>query len=179
MKKKVLLCLLFLMAITTHAQQAYVYRDSILIAAKGYTAKKANLESLQKDYAKEIQEANAKNQEKLATLIKPYTPKEGETLEQIKPRMSAIDVEKLNLLQEENKLLETKVKSYNTQLEKQYARDIKPILDTIDAVIAAYAKKNKIDFVYSIEELQKTLVYVNKGKDITKIIKELVQKEVK
>lgn len=160
------------------AQQAYVYKDSLLVAAKGYTSKKESLDSIQKVYSEEVQNIRTKAQTAYTALIKPYAPKEGETLEQLKARLNAIDAEKLTLLQEEEKLLETRIKSYNSQLEQQYNRDIKPIMDAIDNTIASYAKKNKIDFVFIMEELAKSLAYVNKGKNITGVISALVNKEL-
>jgi Skp family chaperone for outer membrane proteins len=166
------------LAYSAQAQQAYVYKDSVLVAAKGYIAKKASLDSVQKVYSEEVQAIRSKSQENYTALITPYAPKESETVEQLKARMSAIDAEKLTLLLEEGKLLETRIKSYNSQLDQQYTRDIKPIMDAIDNTIASYAKKNKLDFVYNMEELSKSLVYVNKGKNITGVILELVNQEL-
>ncbi|WP_396225401.1 OmpH family outer membrane protein [Flavobacterium sp.] len=170
--------LLVLLGLKLQAQQVYIYKDSLVVSAKGYVAKKASLDSVQKVYTEEVQNFRTKAQENYTALVTPYAPKEGETIEQLKARMSAIDAEKLTLLQEEDKLLETRIKSYNSQLEQQYNRDLKPIMDTIDAVIATYAKKNKIDFVFVMEELAKSLAYVNKGKNITGVISELVNKEL-
>lgn len=171
--------LLLLASVKAQAQnQAYVYKDSVLTKAIGYVAQKASLDSIQKVYTQEVTAARSKAQENYAALAKPYNVQEGETIEQLKARMSAIDAEKLSLLQEEDKLLETRIKSYNSQLEKQYNRDIKPIMETIDLQIANYAKKHKIDYVFIMEEMAKSLAYVNKGKDITAVIVEMVNKEL-
>jgi hypothetical protein len=176
--KRISVFLLLILGFTVQAQQAYVYKDSLLLAANNYTIKKASLDSVQKVYSEEVQAIRSRSQVNYTALITPYIPKEGETVEHLKARMSAIDAEKLRLLLVEGKLLETRIKSYNSQLEQQYTRDIKPIVDTIDAVLASYAQKNKLDFIYSMEELQKALVYVNKGKNITGVISALVNNEL-
>lgn len=181
MKFKIILVVVAMVlgVISVQAQnQAHVYKDSLLLAASGYIQHKASIDSLQTAFSQELQNNKAALEERYVALTKSYAPKEQETIEQLKTRMSSIDAEKLHLLQEEDKLLDTRIKSYNAQLEQQYNRDIKPILETIDLQIANYAKKHKIDYVFIMEEMAKSLAYINKGKDITNTIIELVNKSL-
>lgn len=159
-------------------QHAYVYKDSVFVQLKGYTAKNSAINSLKQAYTQEVQTERTKLQDKYAALAKPYNIAEGETIEQLKTRMSAQDSEKLNLLQEEDKLLETRIKSYNKQLETQFKQDIEPYINRVNSAMETYAKKNKVDYIWVMETVKEQLAYVNKSKNITGVIVEMVNKEL-
>jgi len=59
---------------------------------------------------------------------------------------------------DENKIFLTKTKSYDNLLKSVYARDIQPMLDQVAQVISGYAIKNNLTAIYSIEQLQSTLI---------------------
>lgn len=177
--RKQLVSLLVLLVFYTQAQaqnQAHVYRDSIFMQVKGYTQKSKALDSIKQVYTAEIQKEQIKVQEKYLALAKPYQVKENEALEQLKARMNAQDAEKLSLLQEEIKFLETRIKSYNKQLDDQYKVEIQPFINKINAAIATYATKNKIDYVWIMEDQMTKLAYINKKNNITRAIINLLNK---
>jgi Skp family chaperone for outer membrane proteins len=104
--------------------------------------------------------------------------KQDELIEALKSRMTALDVEKLSILQEDDKALSNKYASYNKLLEKQHKQDIQPYLDKVNAAIADYARSNKIDYVWIVDQLKPALAYINQGKDITSTIVGIVNKKV-
>lgn len=158
--------------------QAYIYKDSLYAKLQAYPHKKQALDSLQGVYTKAVQAQKQGLQKQYAALTEAYAPKQGETIEQLKTRMKTIDAEKLNLLQEEDKLLETRIKSYNKQLEQQYQQNIEPYNKAVNNALESYAKKNKIDYIWYMEAIKQQLGYVNKSKDITQVIVEMVNKEL-
>ena len=80
--------------------------------------------------------------------------------------------------QDKDKLLETRIKSYNKQLEQQYQQNIEPYNKAVNNALESYAKKNKIDYIWYMEAIKQQLGYVNKSKDITQVIVEMVNKEL-
>lgn len=64
----------------------------------------------------------------------------------------------MSVMLDENKIFLTKTKSYDNLLKSVYARDIQPMLDQVAQVISGYAIKNNLTAIYSIEQLQSTLI---------------------
>ena len=181
MSFKLFLCTMVMVLGASVAQaqnQAYVYKDSVYAKLQGYPQKQQALDSLQGVYTQEVQAQKQGLQKQYAALTEAYAPKQGETIEQLKTRMSAMDAEKLNLLQEEDKLLETRIKSYNKQLEQQHQQNIEPYNKAVNNALESYAKKNKLDYIWFMEAIKQQLGYVNKSKDITQVIVEMVNKEL-
>lgn len=156
----------------------YLYKDSVYRRLIDYSVKINFLDSLKNGFTQEIELERLRLQEKYTSLVLPYKIIEGETIEQLKARMSAKDIEKLNLLQEEDKLLETRIKSYNKQLEQQFKQDIEPYINRVNSAMETYAKKNKVDYIWVMEAVKEQLAYVNKSKNITDVIVEMVNKEL-
>lgn len=177
MIRLLLIAVLFIVQTVTHAQQqAHIYRDSIYMQLKGYAEKSKALDSIKQSYAKEIQEQQIKTQEKYLALAKSYQAKNTETLEQLKARMNATDLEKLSLIEQETKFLDTRIKSYNKLLDEQYKKDIEPYITKINTAITTYATKNKIEYVWIMEEQAGRLAYSAKKNNITKAIINLINK---
>lgn len=160
-------------------QQAYVYQDSIYLQLKDYKAKMDLLTEQRSKYEKEVQETQSNLNEKAENLLAPYNVKEGETLEQLQARLNAKDLELYKLLQEENKLLASRLESYNKLLDNQYKTDIVPYINLVNSTIEAYALKSKLDYVWDMNQLKGNLVYANKGKNITKTVVEIVNSKLK
>jgi len=74
-------------------------------------------------------------------------------------------------------MLQNKTKRYDNLLKSLYAQDIQPILDQAIKVIADYAVKNNLTAIYSMEQVRTTLVYIDKKRDVTKSIIELMKKK--
>lgn len=168
---------LALMGMTTlgYAQNtALISREKLFTLLKGYSGKQAASDTLRVQLSKEVQQQQAGLQKKYQDLIQPYTPKQDETAEALQARMSKIDQEKFRLLVEEQKLQDTRIKSFNSQLDELYARDLKPYIIQVEAALQQYARKNKIDMVWYLEDVAKALPYYNKEKDITAAIAEAV-----
>ncbi|UPZ17874.1 OmpH family outer membrane protein [Flavobacterium humidisoli] len=173
-----LLAFIFWFSLQVQAQQhVYVYRDSVFAKLDGYKGKYKKLDSLKLIYTQEIQTERAKLQNKYVGLSNLYAVEKGETIDQLKARMNSLDKEKLILLQEEDKLLATRIKSYNRMLEQQFILEIQPYISVVNKAISSYAKKNKVDYVWTMEELQNNLLFANPGKNITKTIADAANKE--
>lgn len=171
MKKNIILLILIARAMTGEAQmQAFIYSDSVFMQIKGYSEKKLALDSVKNAYIAEVQQLQKDQQDQYAVLLKPYNVQQNETPEQIMARLGAADKEKYQLLQEADKLLEKRIKTYNKLLEQQYETTVKPYIDRVNKAIEIYAKKNKIDYVWVMEKIGGQLAYFNKSKDITRII---------
>lgn len=179
-KKKSIMLLLLVMTMTWSYGQnsAYVYQDSLYRQLKGYKVKIAAADSLTKMYSDEIKAEREKLTQKFNQLSSPYNVKQNESVEMLKGRMSALDVEKLNILVEEEKALNNKYTSYNALLEKQYKQDIQPYVDKVNAAIEEYAALNKLDYVWIADRLKPALAYINRGKDITSTIVGIVSKKI-
>lgn len=176
---KIIISIMFLLtSLKGLAQTAYVYRDSVYAQLVHYSSKSQALDSLQKVYIEEVQTERTKLQEKYKALATPYSIKDGETIEQLKARMSTQDQEKMYLLQEEDKLLETRIKSYNKLLEQQYIAQIEPYHKAVSTALEFYSQKNKLDYIFYMESLKGALAYVNKSKDVTTDIVKMVNNEL-
>lgn len=156
--------------------QAYIHRDSVFMQLKGYLAKKASLDSVRQAYDEEIRGLRDAQQEQYNVLLTPYCIEKNESPEQIEMKLSNEDRERLKLLQEADVLIEKRIKTYNSLLQRQYQLNIQPYIDKVNQVIELYAKKNKIDFIWVIEDITNQLAYFNKGKNVTKSIAEWVNK---
>lgn len=170
--------LLFLFFATfAHAQNtAFISKEKLYPALKGYSSRQASLDTLRLKLSREVQEEAQRLQKKYESLVGPYAPKQNETLESLQTRMSKTDAEKLKLLQDEQKLHGSRIKSYNNQIDEQYNRDLRIYIEKTSQQLEAYAKKNKIDMIWYLEDVKQALPYYNPSKDITLLIAEQVNK---
>lgn len=89
--------------------------------------------------------------------------------------MNGMDTVKLNLLLDEEKSLKKKEESYNYMLNFTYRNEIQPILNRVNNAISSYAKKNKLDGVYILENISSTMAYINEDQIITQAIIDIVK----
>jgi len=170
MKKFILLiCIVFPMFVNGQ-KTAYLYSDSVLLSIPRYGIQATKLDSLKQSYSKEIDAKQTTLQQEYEKLVKPYAPKENETLPMLKKRMNAIDTLSLSALVDESALIQKKKVSYDRLLQTSYAQEIQPILDRVSAVIREYAVQNNLSAIYSMEQLRATLVYIDPKQNITSII---------
>ena len=156
----------------------HIYKDSVFSQLKGYQTKSSFLDSLKNVYTSEVQSMRSKLKADFNDLLNFYQLREGETLEQLKIRMSEKDKEQVNLLQEREKELNIRLKSYNVLLEDKFKNDIEPYINLVNLALDSYEKKNKIDYIWVMEEVSNKLAYINKKKNITKEIVEIVNKKL-
>uniref|UniRef100_A0A0P5ZRA6 Uncharacterized protein n=1 Tax=Daphnia magna TaxID=35525 RepID=A0A0P5ZRA6_9CRUS len=174
MKKNILLILLFCSTFVGAQNVAFVSQDSILASIPQFKENMTRIDELTKGYQEEIKIAKEKITENIQKLLANYNVVQTETIEDVKKRMSSKDISNFDLLLEEDKFIEKKAKNYETLLESDYNATVKPILDKINTTIATYAKKNKIEVVYILEQIKPALAYVDSKKYITtQIIKAL------
>lgn len=163
--------ILFLVSISIYCQNcAYIHQDSILASLPNYKMNMIKIDSISKVYQNEIKTAKEEWNSKLADLLKPYNVKEKETIDIIKKRMTAIDTSKLSIMIDEDKLLNKRAQNYDLMLSTLYKSDVQPLLDKVNSAVETYAKTNKIDIVYILEQLRPALAYVDRRKNITKKI---------
>lgn len=155
---------------------AYIRQDTLLSVLPGYQAKLKSLDSLKTLFTEELTQEQNKLEQKISGLIAPYNPQPNESSEALLKRLSTADASRYSIIQKEAQLLEEKKKSYNDILDGYYIQHIQPLLMKLNASIETYAAKNKYDMVFILEQIAPALAYVNKGKDITPAIIQLIQK---
>jgi Skp family chaperone for outer membrane proteins len=156
---------------------AYLYSDSVLLAVPEYGKNVLKLDSMKQSFGKEVESKQALIQQQYEKLVKPYAPKDSETLLMLKKRMSVVDTLSLGTLLDENVQLQKKKTSYDRILQATYMQNVQPILSRVNTVISNYAMKNGLSAVYSMEQLKQTLVYIDPKQNITGVVIELLKKK--
>jgi hypothetical protein len=87
---------------------AYIHRDSVLYNTPNYVNNIKKTDSLTQAYKNEIKVAQESLQQKLNDLLSKYSPKEGETLDILRARMTAIDTTSLGILTDEDIMFKIK-----------------------------------------------------------------------
>jgi len=175
---KLILIVCVLASLRVSAQQiAYVSTDSILLSCPRYVASASRLDSMKQRYQKELEQDKVQLQGRIDKLMKPYNKTDNETLAMLKQRMAPMDTARLSDLMEENTMLQNKIKRYDNLLKSLYAQDIQPQLEQVTKVISDYAVKNNLAAIYSLEQVRTSLVYIDKKRDVTQAIVELVRKK--
>lgn len=149
---------------------SYVHIDSIFSSLPNYKSNVAKIDSLSKEYQKEIKLAKEQWESKLNTLLKSYNVKENEDLNLLKSRMTTVDTSRLSILIDEDKLIAKRAQNYDLMLKTTYDNDVQPLVNKVSKAIEEFAKLNKIDVVYIIEQLNPAIAYIDKRKNITKKI---------
>jgi len=166
--RKIILLMCVLCSLSMYSQKiGYLYSDSIMSAIPEYKIETSKLDSLKQSYSKEIVAKQTALQLQYNKITKPYTPKENETLQMIKKRMSAVDTLSLSMLEDEAVQVQKKKTSYDRILQTTYAQNIQPILDRVSATISKYAIQNNLTAVYSMEQLKTMLIYIDPKQNIT------------
>lgn len=153
---------------------AYVSQERILETLPKFKENSIRIDSLKKAYLEDIKLAKEKVSVDFQRLLANYKVTNKETLEEIKKRMNKSDLSKLEIIEEEDKLIDKRTKNYEVVLNADREATIQPIIDTINKTVSSYATKNKIDMVYILEQISPALAYVDKNKDITAKIIELL-----
>lgn len=173
--KKVLLIFSLVGFLTATAQKnAYIEQTELLKSLKGYEENVKLVDSTKKVYSQEIQDAQKKLNDKFQALIKNYNVTDKDTDETLKAKLSEVDKSKFELYQEESKLIEKSTKNYDLMLQTLFNQKVQPLLDKLNKSIETYAKNNKIDMVFILENIQPALAYVDKSKNITSEIKKML-----
>lgn len=173
-KSAVLLLFLLSCNYSFTQNQAYIYRDSLLTAVSGYKSNIKRIDSLSNAYKKTLQASEKSQQQKVAELLKPYNVQENEQIEDLKKRLKPSDADQFSVYIQEGELLNKQAKVYDDILKEDYAKNIQPLLNKVNKCIETYAKENKIDYVWIMEEIGQQLAFGNKDKNITaKIIQKL------
>ena len=153
---------------------AYLSRTKVLSQLKGYTSETKAYDSLKASYQKEIETTRNGIDEKFRALTAVYKPVNKEDLPTLKQRMDKVDQEKLKLLEEENKMLESRINSYNSILDQKYKTSVGSYIDKLNAAIDAYANKNKLEVVWDTDALGNAAAWLSKSRDIgTAILEKL------
>lgn len=174
--KKVLFILSTICFLNLSAQKtAYIEQTELLKSLNGYEENVKLVDSTKQVYNKEIQDAQKKLNEKIQNLLKNYKVTENDTDETLKAKLSDIDKSKFELYQEENKLIEKSVKNFDLILKGLYNEKIQVLLNKLNKTIETYAKANKIDMVFILENLGSALAYIDKSKNITEEIKKTLK----
>ncbi|SIR55971.1 MULTISPECIES: OmpH family outer membrane protein [unclassified Chryseobacterium] len=153
---------------------AFIFRSKLASQIKGYEAKVKKIDSLKSEYSKQIEIAGLEINKKYQKLAAPYIPKDGETVEMVQKRMKMADADQVALLIDENRLLENRKKSFQKIVDENYRQTLEPLILKINKVISSYASKNKIETIWYLEDVERSLGYYNKGRDITDVIVNIV-----
>jgi len=156
---------------------AYVSSDSILKQIPEYSLNIQKIDSMNRLLTKELENSQASIQQQYDKITKPYSPRENETIVQLKKRMNPVDTLSLNQVLESNKQLQDKKRLYDKLLQDSYKYDIQPILDRVNSTVAAYAKENKIAIVFILEQIRNSAMYVDPKQNISKEIIDRLKKK--
>lgn len=174
--KKVLFILSTTCFLNLSAQKtAYIEQTTLLKSLNGYEKNVKYVDSTKQAYTLEIQNSEKKLNEKVQVLLKNYKLSENETNESIKTKLSELDKSKFELYQEESKLIEKSTKNYDLMLQTLFKEKVQPLMDKLNKSIETYAKANKIDTVFIIENFGPALAYIDKSKNITEEIKKTLK----
>lgn len=174
--KKVLLITSTFCIINLSAQKtAYIEQSTLLKSLNGYEKNSKHVDSIKQVYILEIKNLEKKLNEKVQVLFKNYSVSENDNNESIKAKLSELDKSKFELYQEESKLIEKTTKNHEIFLNGLYNEKVQPLLDKLNKNIETYAKANKIDTVFIIENLGSALAYIDKSKNITEEIKKTLK----
>lgn len=91
--------------------------------------------------------------------------------------MKPVDTLKLNLLLEDDTGVSKKERAYNNIVKLEYKKNIEPLRQLMQNAVTEYAKQNKLEAVYIIENLNQALAYLDPKKIITKLIIKMVQEQ--
>lgn len=109
MKLFISVLLLFYASSAGAQTAAFISKEKLYPALKGYSAKQASLDTLKVKLYREVRQEEQGLQKKYQAIINPYATGQNETLEELQTRMSKPDTERLKLLQEEQKLHESRI----------------------------------------------------------------------
>lgn len=149
---------------------AYLYGDSVLKSIPEYGIRVSKLDSVRLAYQKEIENEQNTLQQKLNKLSTSYSPKAGETISELKSRMSPSDTLSMNLLVNNSRQVQEKKQAYDRIVQAFFEKDVQPLLDTVKNITSKYARENKITMVVQYEQLKGALVYIDPKDDITRAI---------
>lgn len=168
MKKTLQIAAFVCFAATAKAQNVgYVRLDSILSSHPTYMQLLKDMDSTRVSYTEEVAKDEKRINERFNPLFAKYDVKEGETIDQVKARMTPDDTLAFSLLMSENQVLQNKIKSYDNMLKFIYSRDISPIEQKVMDSIKSYADKNKYDAIFIREKIAESTVYLSPSKDLT------------
>jgi Skp family chaperone for outer membrane proteins len=170
MKLKATLGLLVFTSFFYAQNISYVHLDSIFSALPNYKSNVVKIDSISKEYQKEIKTAKEQWESKFNSLLKPYDVKQNEDFALLKARMTSVDTSRLSILIDEDKLITKRAQNYDLMLKTMYDNDVQPLITKVSKTIEDYAKLNKIDVVYVIEQLNPAVAYIDRRKNITKKI---------
>jgi len=165
------LSLSVLFTISGRAQRmAYMYGDTVLKAIPEYGIRLVKLDSVRLSYQKEIETEQSTLQQKLNKLTSSYSFKAGESIDQLKSRMTPSDTLSLNLLANNSKQVLEKKQTYDRIVQAAFEKDIQPLLENVKKITARYARDNKISVIVQYEQLKGALIYIDPKDDITRAI---------
>lgn len=176
MKKLPILVFFITCSFASQSQNiAYIYRDSVLQSVPGYVMHVNRIDSMKNAYTQEMDAAGKNLQAKIGALINPYKPADNESIDALRKRMSADDTARLALLSQESSLIAMKEKTYNGVLQAAYERNVQPLVDRVNTALEKYAKTNRIDVIWMMEEMGNSVAYINRSKNITRAIIAMVK----
>jgi Skp family chaperone for outer membrane proteins len=176
MKYIITLALIIGMQLTMHAQKtAFIYESKLLKATPGYEQAIAQMDTLKAQMQKEFQTAQALLNNKVNNLVTPYNFDNETTLEQLQAKLSETDKKKFALLQEESQLLEKQAKAKEEEYQEAYQQKVGTILTKINTTVKDYCKKNKIEILYKLDQLQPAIAYYEENKDITETLIKIIK----
>lgn len=170
MKKQIILTILGLLLLSglSHAQGiGVVSRTAIYQSMPSFIKDLQMIDSLQSTFSAEVQKENLRLQDRVRTLLTAYNPKDDESIEAIKKRMSPKDTVALKAAFDDDVALGKKKNSYDTRLARLQQEKVDPVLKKIDEAIKKVAEGEKLDVVYFIEDVNNTMAYFSEKRNYT------------
>tara|TARA_B100002051_G_scaffold266613_1_gene293980 strand:- start:262 stop:774 length:513 start_codon:yes stop_codon:yes gene_type:complete len=166
MKKTLLLLVIFLNFKYSYADNQIVYIDINKILNHSVVGQKIT---------QHIQSIKEKKNQNFSLIEKKLLDKENDIIKK-KNIIEKIEFEKqVNLLREEVTQYNLKKKKFNEEIEKKKIEYTKIVLNTLNPIISNYVEENSILIVLP----KKNIVIAKKNLDITSIIMDLLNNQLK
>lgn len=178
--KKIFLSLLILISTcfsATYAQGVgVVSRNEIYKSLPSLIRDIQFVDSMRKKYETEVKFEGAVIQESVEKLVSTYQPKDNESLDILKKRMSVSDTVLLDGYLKRNVELTKKRLAKEKELVDMQKAKIEPTLRKVEAAIKTVSEEKKLDMMFFSEDIGNTLAYVNIKRNFTKEVIAILKK---
>ena len=172
--------LLFCLTLYSNAQKiAFVNEEKLLKEIPNYQIALKTTDSIKKVFVDEITNYQNELDQKTDALLINYQLTKASDAQKILSSLSEVDKKKYEILQDEYLLLQKKAKQKEEEFNLVYKEKVNPVLQSIDQLIQAYCKQNKIDLLLKTVTIQPAVAYYDENKNMTTQIIAFIKSRLK
>lgn len=173
---KILVVFIFFQFQSSIAQRVcFVNETKLLKEVPNYIKNLTEVDSIKKEFIIEITDKKSTLDKKIEQLIQSYGLNKDVNKEVILSKLSETDKKRIELFQEENQLLEKQAQVKEEEYQAIYNEKVGLIIEKVNKIVQDYCKKNKIEVLFKIDQLQPAIAYYDESKDVTEVIIKLVK----